>query len=111
MIPMAISITLIVIVGMGLIMQQESQSVAITQKASNVDTLHNIKEKETILAFHSGNTFSFKNPENVPVNIKYFRILDNNGNLIARIPYTQKIASFTNSSMNLGSVIPSQYLN
>ncbi|MHB8547139.1 MAG: hypothetical protein ACYDAJ_10275 [Nitrosotalea sp.] len=110
MIPIAIAITLIVIVGMGLIMQQQSQSVAVTQKENTINAIHNTKEKETIQATHSGSSFSFKNPENVPVHIKYFRIVDDQGHLITRIPYDKQIASFTNSSLDLGSVIPSQYL-
>lgn len=110
MIPIAIVITIIVIVGMGLIMQQQSQSVAVTQKENAINAIHNTKEKETIQATHSGSSFSFKNPENVPVHIKYFRIVDDQGNLISRIPYDKQIPAFANSSINLNGVIPSQYL-
>lgn len=110
MIPVAIAITIIVIVGMGLIMQQQSQSMEVMQKENNINTIHDAKEKETILAIHSGSSFSFKNPENVPVRIKYFRIMDDQGHLIARIPYDKQIPAFTNSSINLNGVIPSQYL-
>ncbi len=46
--------TIIVIVGMGLIMQQQSQNVAITQKENAINAIHNTKEKETIQATHSG---------------------------------------------------------
>lgn len=110
MLPFAIAITLLVVVGMGLIMLTESQNVAITQKENVVNTIHSNKEKEIIQVMQSGSTFSFKNPENIPVTIKYFRILDNQGNLVTRIPYTQKISPFTNSSINLVNVIPSLYL-
>ncbi|SMH71243.1 exported protein of unknown function [Candidatus Nitrosotalea okcheonensis] len=110
MIPVAIAITLIIIVGMGLIMQQQSQSLTVTQKENDINTIHNIREKENIMATYSGSSFSFKNPENVPVHIKYFRIVDDQGHLIARIPYDKQIPAFTNSSINLNGVIPLQYL-
>lgn len=42
--------------------------------------------------------------------VKYFRIVDDQGNLISRIPYDRQIPAFANSSINLNGVIPSQYL-
>ncbi len=110
MLPLAIVITLLVVVGIGLIMLTESQNVAITQKENAINVMHSNKEKETIQATHNGKTFSFKNPENTPVNIKYLRIVDDSGNLITRIPYTARIQAFANSSLDLSGVIPSQYL-
>jgi len=110
MLPLAIAITLLVVVGIGLIMLTESQNVAITQKENAINAIHANKEKETVQATYNGKTFSFKNPENNPVNIKYIRILDDQGHLITRIPYNKQIASFTNSSLDLGSIISSQYL-
>ncbi|MDE1813358.1 MAG: hypothetical protein KGH87_04955 [Thaumarchaeota archaeon] len=110
MLPIAIAIAVIAVLAIGMISVQESQSVALTQKANMVNAIHNAKEKETIHATHSGSSFSFKNPENVPVHIKYFRIVDEQGHLITRIPYDEQIPAFTNSSINLDGVIPSQYL-
>lgn len=110
MLPLAIAVTLLVVVGIGLIMLTESQNVSIMQKENTLISIHSIKEKESIQVTQSGNTFSFKNSGNTPVIIKYFRILDNHGNLVERIPYTQKISPFTNSSINLINVIPPLYL-
>ncbi len=110
MIPLAIAITLLVVLGIGLIMVTESQNVEIIQKENTINTIHSNKEKEMIQVIQSGNTFSFHNSENIPVTIKYFRILDNQGNLVTRIPYTQTISSFANSSINLIDVIPQLYL-
>ena len=110
MLPIAIAIAVIAVLAIGMISVQESQTVALTQKANTVNAIHNAKEKETIQATHSGSSFSFKNPENVPVHIKYFRIVDDQGNLISRIPYDKQIPAFANSSINLNGVIPSQYL-
>lgn len=91
-------------------MVTESQNVEIMQKENTINTIHSNKEKEMIQVIQSGNTFSFHNSENIPVTIKYFRILDNQGNLVTRIPYTQTISSFANSSINLIDVIPQLYL-
>lgn len=110
MLPLAIAITLLVVVGIGLIMLTESQNMAITQKENAINTIHANKEKETIQATHDGKTFVFKNPENNPVNIKYIRIVDDQGNLITRISYNNKISAFSNSTLDLSSVIPQQYL-
>ncbi len=110
MLPIAIAIAVIAVLAIGMISVQESQSVALTQKANTINAIHDIKEKETIQATHSGSSFSFKNPENVPVHIKYFRIVDDQGHLITRIPYDKQISPFTNSSINLDGTIPSQYL-
>lgn len=110
MIPLAIAITLLVVLGIGLIMVTESQNVEIIQKENTINTIHSNKEKEMIQVIQSGNTFSFHNSENIPVTIKYFRILDNQGNLVTRIPYTQTISSFANSSINLIDVIPQLYM-
>jgi hypothetical protein len=99
-----------VVLGIGLIMVTESQNVEIIQKENTINTIHSNKEKEMIQVIQSGNTFSFHNSENIPVTIKYFRILDNQGNLVTRIPYTQTISSFANSSINLIDVIPQLYM-
>ncbi len=110
MLPLAIAITLLVVVGIGLIMLTESQNVAITQKENAINVIHSNKEKETIQATHNDKTFVINNQENNPVNIKYIRIVDDKGNLIMRIPYDAQIRPFTNEAFNLTGVIPAQYL-
>ncbi|MGI0102317.1 MAG: hypothetical protein ACREA7_06955 [Nitrosotalea sp.] len=108
--PLAIAVTIIVIIGIAMILYVESQNVSYMQKANTIDTLRSNKEKETAIASYSGNTLDIKNPENNPINIKYIRILDDQGNLIERIPYNAQIRPFSNSTLNLTDVIPSQYL-
>ncbi|MGI0046325.1 MAG: hypothetical protein ACREBB_03945 [Nitrosotalea sp.] len=108
--PLAIAVAIIVIVGIAMILYVESQNVSYMQKANKIDTLRNNKEKETAIASYSGNTLDIKNPENNPINIKYIRILDDQGNLIERIPYNAQIKPFSNSTLNFTGVVPSQYL-
>lgn len=108
--PLAIAVTIIVIVGIAMILYVESQNVSYMQKANSVNTLRSNKEKETAIASYTGNILDIKNPENNPINIKYIRILDDQGNLIERIPYNAQIKPFSNSTLNLTGVIPLQYL-
>ena len=109
--PLAIAVTIIVIVGIAMILYVESQNVSYMQKTNTIDTIRNNKEKETAVASYTGNTLDIKNPQNNPINIKYIRILDDKGNLIMRIPYDAQIKPFSNSTFNLTGIIPSQYLN
>ncbi|MDE2590947.1 MAG: hypothetical protein KGL95_14925 [Patescibacteria group bacterium] len=109
--PLAIAVTIIVIVGIAMILYVESQNVSYMQKANTIDTIRNNKEKETAIASYTGNTLDIKNPQNNPINIKYIRILDDKGNLIMRIPYEAQIKPFSNGTFNLTGIIPSQYLN
>ena len=108
--PLAIAVTIIVIIGVAMILYVESQNVSYMQKANTIDTIHNNKERENAIATYTGNTLDIKNPENNPINIKYIRILDDQGNLIQRIPYNAQIKPFSNSTLNLTGVIPLQYL-
>jgi hypothetical protein len=109
--PLAIAVTIIVIVGIAMILYVESQNVSYMQRTNTIDTLRNNKEKETAIASYASNTLDIKNPENNPINIKYIRILDDKGNLIMRIPYEAQIKPFSNGTFNLTGIIPSQYLN
>ena len=108
--PLAIAVTLIVVIGVAMILYVESQNMSYVQKANTVDTIHNNKEKETAIASYTGNILYIKNPENNPIDIKYIRILDDQGNLIKRIPYDAQIRPFTNETFSLTGVIPAQYL-
>jgi len=108
--PLAIAVTIIVIIGVAMILYVESQNVSYMQKANTIDTIRNNKEKETVIASYTGTILDIKNPQNNPINIKYIRILDDRGNLITRIPYEAQIRPFSNSTLNLTGVVPSQYL-
>ncbi len=107
--PLAIAVTLIVIVGVAMILYVESQNVSYMQKANTIDTIRNNKEKENAVVTYDGKNITVKNTENNPINIKYIRILDDKGNLIERIPFNAEVGPFSNSTLNLG-MIPSKYL-
>jgi hypothetical protein len=109
--PLAIAVTIIVIVGVAMILYVESQNVSYMQKANTIDTIRNNKEKETAVASYTGDTLDIKNQQNNPINIKYIRILDDQGNLIMRIPYDAQIKPFSNNTFNLTGIIPAKYLN
>lgn len=110
MIPIAIAIAVISVLALGMIAVEMSQNTAMEQKQSQQSSLENIKDKENLKVSRSGSVFSFINPQNSQVHVKYIRILDSSGNMVARIPYDKKFSTFSNSSNDLSSVIPSQYL-
>ena len=108
--PLAIAVTIIVIVGVAMILYVESQNVSYMQKANTIDTIRNNKERENVIASYAENTLYIKNLQNNPINIKYIRILDDKGGLVMRIPYDMHIGSFNNATLNLNGIVPVQYL-
>jgi hypothetical protein len=108
--PLAIAVTIIVVIGVAMILYVESQNMSYMQKTNAIDIVRNNKEKETAIASYTGNILYIKNLENNQIDIKYIRILDDQGNLIKRIPYDAQIGPFTNKTFNLGGIVPAQYL-
>ncbi len=108
--PLAIAVTIIVVIGVAMILYVESQNMSYVQKANTIDTIHNNKERENAIVSYAENTLYIKNTQNNPINIKYIRILDDKGNLIMRIPYDAQIRPFTNETFDLGGIVPEQYL-
>ena len=107
--PLAIAVTIIVIIGVAMILYVESQNVSYMQKANTIDAIRNSKEKENALVTYDGNTITVKNTENSPIDIKYIRILDDRGNLLERIPFNAEVGPFGNSTLDV-AMIPSKYL-
>ncbi len=67
--PLVIAVTIIVVIGVAMILYVESQNMSYMQKANMIDTIHNNKEKEIVVASYTGNTLDIKNPENNPIDI------------------------------------------
>lgn len=108
--PLAIAITVIVVIGVLLITYVEGQNLSYMHTEKVVDDMRSSKSREDANVHYQDGMLDVKNLQNNPIQIKYIRILDDNGNLIDRIPFNVRVGPFSNSTLNLTGVVPLQYL-
>ena len=64
--PLAIAVTIIVVIGVAMILYVESQNMSYVQKANTIDTIHNNKERENAIVSYAKKYALHQEPSKQP---------------------------------------------